>query len=70
MGDEFFEEEVFPKVLANEVTCRLYLKELEKHGVTFSESIDELTHEECQSAAIRIYSTLKVEERTPGGQGR
>lgn len=58
------EEEVFSKVLANEATCRLLLKQLETQGVTFSVPIEKITHEECVEAALAILSDLKRHEAT------
>ncbi len=61
VSEEYFEEIILPKVLANETTCRIYLRELEKRGCVFSKPIDELSHDDCITAGIRIYAHTKRE---------
>jgi len=63
MNTEDFEENIFPKVLANENLCRLYLKGLEKRGLKYSKPIETLSHDECIEIAILIYSDLVRREK-------
>lgn len=60
---EFFEEVLFPFLLADEIMCRTYLIELQKRGCAYSIPVMQMTHQECITAATKIYALLKIKEK-------
>ena len=58
-----FEEEVLPKVLANENAARLMLRTLVGRGVTISVPESDMTHEDVIECLIQIVSELKRREQ-------
>lgn len=63
MKDQYFEEEVMPRVLANETTCRSLINILVARGVEISIDPKSLSHDECIEVVIQIMSELKRSER-------
>lgn len=61
-ADKMFYEHVFPSVLANEATCRVFLSELEKRGIKPNIPYSQLTHEECINVATHIVLELRRRE--------
>lgn len=81
MNNTQFEDEVLPKVLANEATCRIFVKSLLATcgGITrtrkYSDEapvaveIDDLSHDELISIASRVWIEIKKREAAHSHKG-
>lgn len=65
----YFEEHVFPQVLANEVLCRSFIDEVVRRGAKIEPDPRAMTHEECAELAIKIYKELALFEIRESNRG-